>query len=43
VIVLVLLILNPGAVFTFLGLVHYIVMIALGIVLILYVLKLLSK
>jgi len=40
---LVLLILNPWAIFTVLGLVYYIVFITLGIVVIVYVLKLLSK
>ncbi len=43
VILLILLILNPGAVFTLLGFVYYLVLITLGIVVILYVLKLLSK
>jgi hypothetical protein len=43
VIVLVLLVLNPGAVFTFLGFVYYVVLITLGIVLILFVVKQLSK
>jgi hypothetical protein len=43
IILLVLLVLNPGALFTFLGVIYYVVLIALGCVLILFVLKLLNK